>query len=800
MKIHHVRNELAALWFLAALPASGESFGDAGLEGQTVDAVAPEIERLVTETGRFPLLDLDGDRWDELWLSLFGRKHGGEDLTHRLKSDPHGDPDGDGIINYIEMLDFTDPWKKEVPYIPLTADEAKQQKVTRIKAERLNDAKIMSRFQTLLEQRGVLHRAYIGTQKPEQETAPEGDERGSSSYVPDQTEHDWPTMLCSTIGSPSVLFAERLSSGQFLLAWEGEDDRLYDIEWSDDLLKWNWGASQMPVVGGVGNWGQFSSAKKRFYRVVDSGVTTIPSDPNGGGGGAIGGAILVMDMEDDGSPTTTVYVTTNLPSGVTASAVDLHVDGEMDARCVPSGSDNVFIGLIKNWEFTEGSHHVEAIVHADSETTAVLEQAPRGTIRSAATAFSLIASQESGIGFRVSDTQIAPNDPDLPTSTLIAVDIPFDPQGAGWINIRNETGVTVKRWEWGLEDYPLQFREEWDGTDEAGSQVQGGSYSVHLSYGGSGFDQGFHMIAAGQRTWEALCLTETMGGWRPGSSIDTFRPPWAPYYTSSGGLYIEEAWGPWKYLISPPRIADEVRGRLKEVFGLGKTGKWKVRFWQSESRNNDSIPDPVVAFASGGNPFNNYDLGIFIGHGVACAGGTKTLLDGTTITRPPQSYYPLVKSRTTGESHWVESAGIPKYGAAGKLKWMFLMTCNSLTAIGEHAIYNPCKANGTLPFGNGLRVLCGYTTKIQIEGGMGGWLSDALVNKIPNEEFREGTVVNAWGYVWKESSNKAIGKVARAVYWPECQFDTIYGVDHLNIPALQQHASQMELEERDFTP
>ncbi|MBB5350575.1 hypothetical protein HNR46_000803 [Haloferula luteola] len=54
------------------------------------------------------------------------------------------------------------------------------------------------------------------------------------------------------------------------------------------------------------------------------------------------------------------------------------------------------------------------------------------------------------------------------------------------------------------------------------------------------------------------------------------------------------------------------------------------------------------------------------------------------------------------------------------------------------------------------------------------------------------------GYVWSKSENKGAGKIARAVYWPECKFDAIPGVDHEHVPPLQPHSSQMELEFTDF--
>ncbi len=214
----------------------------------------------------------------------------------------------------------------------------------------------------------------------------------------------------------------------------------------------------------------------------------------------------------------------------------------------------------------------------------------------------------------------------------------------------------------------------------------------------------------------------------------------------------------------------------------------------------------MAEFTQGRNPFNDYDLGVFIGHGIACSGGHVVTPGGTIYNLPPQHYYPLMLDRATKTAHWVGSSWIPQYGAAGgKLKWMFLMTCNPLLDNGPNGIYNQNKANGTLPFGSGLRVLCGYNSKIYLERNMGGYLSDALIHRINGEQYRDGTVVNAWGYVWNRSSNRNRGFIARAVYWPECENDRIYGAkdganDAAHVPPLQPHASQTELEETDFLP
>ncbi|MGB6220193.1 hypothetical protein [Haloferula sp.] len=781
----------------------------------------PEIQKLIKELGRAPKNDLDRDGWDDLWQLVYGFSRDGRNFFRHLQPDPTGDADGDGISNFEEMLDMRNPWGADVPIRKLTPEEVKTARAAAYRAARKNDAKVVSRYQELLDSRGVLIR---GEERELEKPAPEdsgeytGDE--TSFYFPDLSSDPSRQMFCTTAGGPEIIFAERLSAGNFLFAWEGEDEKLYDVEWSNDLEKWHRGGQRLPVMGGVGTWGQLSLAQKRFYRVTESDVLdTIPSDPSGGDGISTFGATLTPVLSN-GAPHT-YLVTVNLPAGVSASGVELVVDGEVHSQCAATGTSEVFSGPIYQWSLSEGSHTIHALVHADGETTAAFGQSGSGVLRSPSTTFSLGQNYQA-VAFRVSETQIAADDPDLPALTEIAVDIPYDPQGAGSVQILDEEQNLVREWEWGLDDYPLEFRQAWDGTDYNGSPVAGGSYSVELNFGGGGFNGGTYTVAAGQRTWEALCLMEGLTtvpkipeglaappAWNAYAS--QFLPTWAHDFLTSGNGWdgtahvntsIHSAWGPWERLGSITNIVEEIKGRAKDdqgrkVFGLGNTGKWRIRQWQSGARYNDSVPDPVAAFVAGQNPFNDYEIGVFLGHGVACKGEPKA--GSMAIPRPPQHYFPLVTNTATGAAHWVGSAVMPKYGTTGsKLKWMFLMTCNPLLDVTGNAIYDACKANGSLPFGPELHVLCGYNSKIWLEKGMGTLLSDALVNRINGQQFRDGTVVNAWGHVWDRSDNKNQGKIARAVYWPACKDDTIYGVKHEKIGNPPANAPQSALEERDF--
>lgn len=760
----------------------------------------PEMTEAIRRTGRYALMDGNSDGWDDLWELLHSHSRDGRSFEIHIRNDPEGDADLDGISNFLEMLDHRNPWGKEPPVVMLTPAQAKAARINAYNAARANDAKILSRFQSVLERRGVLLRGATYEKTPPA-LAPDAPDESTSSYSGSEADDVPRLMLCSIANSPQILFSERLSSGNFLLAWEGVDDRLYDVEWSDDLEKWHIGASQLPVVGGVGNWGQFTMVPKRFYRVSESisAPTTIPSDPFGGDGVNTFGVVLAPVILSDGAPQQ-IMVTANLPSGMNASRVTLVVDGMVHSQCWETAIKNVFIGPINRWNLTEGSHVVHAIVRSDTETTAVQEPSLFAVLKSQDFTFSVNQNLHDAVGFRVTEEQIAPDDPELPTYTEIAVDIPNDPHGSGFVRIEDENGNLIREWTWDLDAYPLEFREIWDGTDQNGSTVPGGSYTLRMNAGGAGFDAGTIQVAAGGRTWSALCLTESMNAARgkTASWHANFKPPWGPYFSSTGSPVPADAWGPWYGLRSAPAIADGLRGRLKGVFGLGSTGKWKVKYWQNGSPANDSVPNPIESFAAGNNPFNDYDMGFFVGHGVASLGGSQNTPGGATIVRPPASYYPLIRSTDTGETHWVCSATMPKYGATGKLKWMFLFTCNSLSTEQGNAIYDVCKANNTLPFGNGLRVLCGYTSKILLDGKMAGLLSEGLWKKVAGEEFRDGTVVNAWGHVWNKSDNRPKGKRARAVYWPECKLDTIYGVKEPHMPPLQPHTSQAELEEKDF--
>ncbi|MBB5350577.1 hypothetical protein HNR46_000805 [Haloferula luteola] len=769
-----------------------------------------EVQKRIPPTGRLHLHngDMDGDGWDDLWEAIFARHHSGQTFEANIANHPDGDADGDGVSNYEEMLGFRNPYEADSPPRVLSPAEAKASRAAAIPAERKSDAKKLDRFHLLLESRGVLRRG--PEEKPPKEDPDDSDTTGKSSFDEGSLSDGNPAvagwMWCSLSSAPEILFQERLSDGRYLLAWEGEGDSLYDIEGSDDLVNWKLCAKQIPVIGDIGTWGQFTHAPKRFYRVrLHQDTPTIPSDPSGGDGITTFGATLAPVLQ--GSAPRQFLVTVNLPAGISANAVDLVIDGEVHGRCRPSDSGNGFIGEVDWWYLSPGAHTAHVVVDSLTDQPATSNGQTGGILRSAASSFTLDFGSHLAMNFRISENQIAPVDPDLPAATVISADILSDPQGMTFLRILDENENVVREWDWFPDEYPLEIRQTWDGTNSSGTPVPAGRYQVDLEVGGAGLTGTTHFVNAGVRTHKALILTEPQGGWGENFSYSNYRETWMEHFTTTGGTPIPNAWGPWKKLSSLDRITDEIRGRAKnannrKLPGLGDIKGWKCLFWQQDSKNRDNISNPVAAFASGSNPFNDYDMGFFMGHGVASAGGTVPFGNGT-FTTGPSHYYPLTLNRDTGATYWVRSASIPKYGAGGKLKWMFLMTCSPLSDTcpdaNNHEIFAACQANGTLPFGNNLRVLCGYVSKIRLHSGMGTLLSEAMMYPQEDVAYRDGSVVQSWGYVWSKSENKGAGKIARAVYWPECKFDAIPGVDHEHVPPLQAHSSQMELKFTDFS-
>jgi hypothetical protein len=602
-----------------------------------------------------------------------------------------------------------------------------------------------------------------------------------------------PSNNISSTEFPKIIAWERLSDGECLLAWEGRSDRLFQIEYSDDLVNWKLAESNIPTINGIGNWSTITSSSRRFFRVFqDEESQVTPSDPGGGDGiTTFGGTI---SFQYYGTYVDFANITVNLPGNIEPSLITFYIDGKRyaNARKSSSGDGSYFVKM-PNSTLSFGSHTIHAVIHSNSESTPSLEEPVSSSPEIQRTlnySFSSGFSSESlPWGLRVTEEEFAPNEitepgeQALPNITTFKAEIP-----GGWLGWRlslyGPEGFT-RRWHGrvGLNT-PLSLSIPWDGTDENGGSGEAGIYSAQLEAGDSIYGEGFVQVALQKRQYKMLCVMEPSVKTVPNNAwLANYHPAWKGHITSSGNsLDANAAWGPWGKLKSLANVVEELK---KPLGSISKSGKWRVHQWASGGPFNDTgAGNPAITFESGGNPFNTYEMGLFLGHGVASSGGAYP---GGNL--PPQHHMPLLKDRTTGETVWVKSGTHAKYGAAGSnLNWMFLMTCNSLRDQVPHSIYNPMIANGSFPFGPDLHVLGGYTTSIDIEAGMGKLLSEVLVDE-PRAGFN--TVVKAWEHVWKESSNSKVitradgtvkaKRTARAVYWPECVNDTIYGAAHESI-------------------
>ncbi len=595
-----------------------------------------------------------------------------------------------------------------------------------------------------------------------------------------------------------------------MIAWEGAADRLFHVEYSDDLEHWRRAAFNIPTIGGIGNTGFSSSSAKRFYRVVETSAEegeVVPSDPSGGDGVTTFGGTASADLS---SPSRVDFqITSNLPE-YAGSTVALHIDGRFIQYCTLH-HDGTFRGSIIKVHLSPGTHTYHAIIDATADqlgSSGLPGASSRSVFRTPESSFSLPELGQSGGSpafFHVTEEEIAPGDPDLPDTTDFLGS--FSHESSWSLTLRDEDGGVVRQWN----GEGWSFSIPWDGTNESGSLVPGGVYSAEatINSGGGDLDFGEVMtVAAGQRLWRALGLMEPMRGVptvQPAYDqwVANYRPEWAGSITSSGDpSNASAAWGPWKYLDSVHRLLDN----LKPVREGLPAGKWTVHQWEANPDNvSPAAGNPPAVFAAGGNPFNSYDMGLFIGHGVASSGGTYAGSAGPSIL-PPQHYMPIVTNRATGETTWVQSAQHAQYGAAGsKLKWMFLFTCNGLRDTNPHGIYTAMKNAGTLPFGPDLHVLCGYETGIDLSVGLGKTLANAL--KFGPPTGGNNTVANAWDAVWRNSDNSSTDKytgetgpiqTARVVYWPECANNTIYGVKPENIIQPTGPYDQTRLEHQDI--
>ncbi len=793
----------------------------------------PEIQALVERLGRYPPHDFNRDGWEDLWQSVYGFSRDGRNFTDHLQRDPEGDADGDGVSNYEEMLDFRNPWAADLPARQLTPEEAKAARATAARAVRENDRKKLARFHALLEDRAALVRPATEDKEkdrqPQMEETPEESAEGTSFYFGDEMEWDGGLMLCST-GGPRIIATERLSNGQYLLAWEGNPEKLYDIEWSDDLVSWSGGGMGLPTLAGTGTWGQTSFFKKRFFRVIeDINSSTVPSDPLGGNGASTYGGSVLID------PTGTLAtVTVNLPA-YHHPIVSLHVDGDFYSFC-DRQSDGTYTCAINRERLTTGLHSTHAVIQCHVSTTESPEN-PQGpssvTVRSAEVPFENTWHGLTGVG--ATEREIRTGEDGSPQSTLFHVEYPAFHNYDGpaeevnyALRIDNDSGEDV----WFVEGSvpgpgPGQLIVEWDGTDMSGATLPDGIYTAQFFvgdhyYGASGdiYHAEPMLIRNGPAEFRLLALGEAMppppaGGWTA-ARVAAYRPEWWNQKgTSAGAVNTPTAWGPWAALGSGPTALvgglqtymDPAGARRYErQAGGGQTeqqikkqvvtraANCSVRSWVSNGRFNDARPwagantTPASAFVTG-NPFNTYDAGFLIGHGVASSASSYEDAAQQTINLPSQHYFPFIGNPATGDAVWIKSGQMAeKFGAAGsKLRWMFVVTCNYLRVgahnpAANHDIWTDMKTNKTLPIGPALRVLCSYTTSVDVTGKLGHAFAKGAMGYEPDDENMN--VVDAWNYAWANSENSSDKSYtnpgeskqvrnARSVYWPGCDDDII---------------------------
>ncbi len=748
----------------------------------------PEIEEKVLKTNRHAIYDLDQSGWCSLWRSLFPEI----DITQ-----PDRDENGDGKTNYQAMLDFENPYLGSTPARELTPEEARQARIALERTRDASDVAKLARFQSILDARHS---------QPGPPLLKGGQGEGMHGG-------GFQTMALQAPAGPHILAFERLSTGHNMIAWEGAADRLFHIEYSDDLENWSTAAINIPTIGGIGNGGFSTSLPKRFYRVFETSEEEggiIPSDPSGGNGVTTFGGTATANLS---SPTyVTFEITSNLPD-FAEPTVALHIDGRFIQYCALQQHDGKFRAYVPKLNLSPGTHTFYAILDASADLPGSSGEpgaSYRSVFRTPMSSFTLPALGQSGGSpayFHVEEEEIAPDDPKLPDTTVFHAR--FAQETMWVVKLRNEDGNIVRQWN--SDGFSYSFSIPWNGTNENGSLVPGGLYSAEVTINAGGGDLQFGevmTVAAGQRLWRVLGVMEPMLGLPAAAGpaqnqwLANYRPEWRGALSSSGHSNAFSAWGPWGSLGSVHNIVDELKPARDGLPG----GKWTVHQWEANPKNSTpAAGNPPAVFSAGGNPFNAYDMGLIVGHGVASSGGVYAGSAGPSLL-PPQHYMPIVTNRATGATTWVGSAQHEKYGAAGsKLKWMFLFTCNGLRDTNPHAIYTAMKSAGTLPFGPDLHILCGYETSIDLETGMGKQLAEALKHGPPTGG--DNTVANAWDAVWRNSSNckelKATGKdsdirTARVVYWPECENDTIYGVPNENVTEPTGPYNQGRLEHFDI--
>lgn len=626
-----------------------------------------------------------------------------------------------------------------------------------------------------------------------------------AAFIPPAAESASPKTLPDDPDKLKVLAIERLSTGLVLLTWQGRSDRFYAIQSSEDMVNWGRIISFLSTSGGIGLWGHTPDAPKTFYRVLEQPESEHLPGSGGSGGNGNGSPTLSL-IYSNGRPSYAELQANVTPPRSAPSTATFYINGERYEDVFPAFTGgSLYRFPIPTERLSPGTQFIHAVLDGSYQTTPSPED-PEGGSTSITQSNFIKFTLNDGPGllplaFHVTETDIGSPNPPFPglaAFTKIKARVP-SAFGSWFILIRNSDGETVREFSGSSPADEIQIEVPWDGKAADGSTLPPDTYSIQLYLGGP---QDYRTApitthANGPR-WKALCVAEPLTrfkntNWDP----EAFRPPWAqslPGTTGRGwdgirgdvpeGSTIAQAWGPWKHLLGCEQIAIGFQKTL------GKAGKWQAEKWinqgfffaESGKNRNDSSIDPLSVFQAGGNPFNDYELGVFTGHGVLANAGTYPDAANQPVALPAQHYMPLVANKETGATYWVRSAQMPKYGAAGtKLNWMFLYTCNSLTDNGHYGVLHEMLEAGNLPFGPSLHILCGYATRIDIEGKMG----DLLARALNQQAGGTITVIDAWRHVWQNTlNNKSANydgipkgvRVPRIICWPECENDTIYGV------------------------
>jgi hypothetical protein len=218
--------------------------------------------------------------------------------------------------------------------------------------------------------------------------------------------------------------------------------------------------------------------------------------------------------------------------------------------------------------------------------------------------------------------------------------------------------------------------------------------------------------------------------------------------------------GPWDRLKSPRIIANEAM-ILFPPMGYFATQKGDDAVTAGDLRK--------TSVSGGSNFFNNYNMGLFVGHSVA--GRDPELSVGHL-----QSYVPIYNS-SANTMTFVKTATEMQFGSTN-LKWMSFYSCNLLRdEYRPNAIYSQMKNAFRLPMNGRLHVLQAYASEMSVHPLMARIWTKALTGRSPLREH--DTVIGAWRYVCLETQPKetdpAKANYSRSVYWPECANDYIIG-------------------------